>query len=84
MNISPLEILERRWHEIISQCPEPWEKHRLSASASYLKQLIDEFEARGGQVTRRNREFVFDSFPHALVVKLDTSLPNDSFMISVK
>jgi hypothetical protein len=65
-----LEIVLRRQREIEMETTAPL---RISASASFLNALVEEFP----QVRRNGYDFAFEK----VVVWLDLRLPRDSFLI---
>jgi hypothetical protein len=72
---STFEIVSRRAREVESgSC-------RITASASLVLRLVDEFEKGGGSVhSLGGGQFMFGH----LVLRLDTALPRDTFKIEVR
>jgi len=70
--MNALEIVARRRHEIEMETAAPL---RISASASSLNALVEEFP----QVRRDGYDFAFEEAD--MVVRLDSRLPLDCFKI---
>jgi hypothetical protein len=74
--MTALEITERRQHEIQMESEAVLQ---ISASASFMNALAEEFHALGQEVRREGYDFVFDQ----VIVRLDPRLPVNSFLIEL-
>jgi hypothetical protein len=76
---STFEVVAHRAHEVEQEVPTACDL-RVTASASLLGKLIDEFEANGGAVFPvRSGQYLFGH----LLIRLDDKLPHDCFKIVV-